>query len=121
MNMQKKILIVDDDSGITESLSIMLEMQGYEVSTRQHGISLLEVNEDKPHLILLDIWMAGIDGRDVCKELKADDRTREIPVIFISASRDVRGSAEEAGADDFLEKPFEMNHLVGKVKDFVGS
>jgi CheY-like chemotaxis protein len=61
--------------------------------------------------------MSGEDGRDICKKLKQDPLTKNIPVIMISASRDIKESAMEAGADDFLAKPFEMDDLLKKIED----
>jgi CheY-like chemotaxis protein len=61
--------------------------------------------------------MSGTDGRDVCKALKKQDLTRDIPVILISASIDLEKSAEEAGANNFLEKPFDMDELLGKIDE----
>ena len=71
-----------------------------------------------PDLLLLDIWMSGEDGRDICKKLKQSELTKNIPVIMVSASKDIKESALAAGADDFLAKPFEMNELLGKIKMF---
>jgi DNA-binding response OmpR family regulator len=60
--------------------------------------------------------MSGFDGRDICRELKQRKNTRGIPIIMISASRDIERSAYEAGADDFLAKPFEIDDLLGKIR-----
>jgi CheY-like chemotaxis protein len=64
--------------------------------------------------------MSGTDGRDVCKKLKQNDLTKNIPVIMVSASRDIERSAINAGADDFLAKPFEMNDLLQKIENLIG-
>jgi CheY-like chemotaxis protein len=69
-----------------------------------------------PDLLLLDIWMSGIDGRDICKELKQKENTKKIPIVLISASREIERSALEAGADDFLAKPFEIDDLLEKIE-----
>lgn len=112
---QKNILIADDDVGIVDAISLMLEMEGYHVTFTYDGATVNAVAQKPVDLILLDICMAGHDGRDICRQLKSNDATKNIPVLMISASRDVKKSAFEAGADDFLEKPFEMNMLIDKV------
>ena len=112
----KKVLIADDDAGILDSLSIILEFEGYDVSTTLNGAALLNMDE-KPDLVLLDILMSGVDGRDICRQLKRTESTSKIPVVLLSASKDIEHSALEAGADDFLAKPFEMDDLLKKIAD----
>ncbi len=108
-------MIADDDPGILNAVEIMLEFEGYEVSSTMNGATVLELKEEFPDLFLLDIWMSGQDGRDICRELKKRELTKNIPVIMISASTDLARSAKEAGADDFLEKPFSMDDLLSKI------
>lgn len=117
--VSKKILIVDDDPAIIDSLQLMLELADYEVTTSADGKIMPLVDKNNPDLLLLDIWLSGIDGRDICKKIKADAKTRSIPVILISANRDIEKSSKEAGADDFLEKPFDMEVLLEKVSTYV--
>ncbi|WP_443944685.1 response regulator [Pedobacter sp. AW1-32] len=113
--MNKKILIADDDEGIVDAVTMILEVMGYHVDFTYDGGTVLEAVKNKPDLILLDIWMSGHDGRDICRLLKNDPTYREIPVLMISASKDIRQSAMDAGANDFMEKPFEMESLLNKV------
>jgi DNA-binding response OmpR family regulator len=113
---KKRILIADDDAGIVDATSLILEVMGYEVSSTLDGSKVTEIIKDKPDLLLLDIWMSGIDGRDVCRQLKANEDTQDIPVLMISASRDIKDSALDSGANDFLEKPFEMDELLERVE-----
>lgn len=115
MNTQKKVMIADDDPGILDAVEAMLEFGGYQVSSTPNGATLLDIKENFPDLLLLDIWMPGTDGRDVCKYLKAQERTKNMPIIMISASTELEKSAKEAGADDFLEKPFDMDELLQKI------
>jgi DNA-binding response OmpR family regulator len=115
MNRPKRVMIADDDKAIVDAVQAMLEFGGYEVSFTYNGATILDMQENFPDLILLDIWMSGTDGRDVCKALKQRSATRTIPVIMISASPDLEISAKDAGADDFLEKPFDMDDLLGKI------
>ncbi|WP_276347134.1 response regulator transcription factor [Daejeonella sp. JGW-45] len=108
-------MIADDDPGIVDAVEMMLEFEGYQVCSTLNGAAVLEMDDEFPDLFLLDIWMSGHDGRDICRELKKRNNTKNIPVIMISASTDLARSAREAGADDFLEKPFNMNDLVAKI------
>jgi len=116
---QKKIMIADDDPGIVDAVEMILEFEGYEVTSTVDGTTVLDMKHELPDLLLLDIWMSGEDGRDICKKLKSMDITKNIPVIMISASRDIKQSAIDAGADDFLAKPFEMTELIKKIKNLI--
>ena len=110
-------MIADDDPGIVDAIEMLLEFEGYQVSSTIDGSTVLDMKHELPDLLLLDIWMSGEDGRDICKKLKQEDATKDIPVIMISASKDIKESAMAAGADDFLAKPFEMNELLSKIKN----
>ncbi|WP_214069971.1 response regulator [Mucilaginibacter sp. dw_454] len=116
-HLPKKIMIADDDPGIVDAIEMLLEFEGYQVTTTGDGADVLDLKDELPDLLLLDIWMSGEDGRDICKKLKQLETTKNIPVIMISASRDIKESAMAAGADDFLAKPFEMNELLDKIKN----
>jgi len=116
--IQKKIMIADADPGIVDAIEMLLEFEGYRVTSTVDGATVLDMKDELPDLLLLDIWMSGEDGRDICKKLKQIDTTKNIPVIMISASRDIKESAMAAGADDFLAKPFEMSDLLDKIKNF---
>ena len=109
-------MIADDDPGIVDAVEIILDFEGYQVLSTVNGETLLAMQNEFPDLLLLDIWMSGFDGRDICRELKQKHDTCGIPIIMISASRDIERSAYEAGADDFLAKPFEIEDLLGKIK-----
>jgi len=120
--MPKRILIADDDPGIVDAVQLMLQFYGYDVDFTYNGNDVLELNKGHlPDLILLDIWMSGVDGRDVCREFKQRESTRHVPVLMISASKDVAGSVMEAGADDFLPKPFDMDELVNRIERLLTS
>jgi DNA-binding response OmpR family regulator len=117
--MRKKVLIADDDPSICDAVSLILEEVGYEVNSIINGEEIYKMKQDFPEVVLLDIWMSGVDGRDICKYLKKGEATQHIPVIMISANRDTEKIAKEAGADDFLTKPFEMNDLLEKITKYV--
>ncbi|HTM98699.1 MAG TPA: response regulator [Pedobacter sp.] len=115
MKKHKRITVADDDPGILDAVAMMLEMEGYEVNTTLNGNTVLTQSE-LPHIYILDIWMSGSDGRELCKKLKSAEKTKHIPVILISASNDLKRSAENAGADDFLPKPFDIDSLLQKIE-----
>lgn len=112
----KKILLADDDEAIVDATSLLLEMEGFEVSATRSGHEVMGLaKQSQPDIILLDIWMSGVDGREVCRQIKADNDLLPIPVLMISASREGRQSALDAGASDFVEKPFETDHLLSRI------
>src|SRR5665213_268274 len=103
---KKKILVADDNPAILDALKIMLEEEGYEVETTEDGAAAQNMQQPLPDLLLLDVWMSGIDGRDVCKHLKSVAATKHVPVIIVSATKDIEEIARAAGADGFISKPF---------------
>lgn len=114
-----KILVADDDPAILDSIKMMLEFCDYDVETLADGRVISKLETNKPQLLLLDIWMSGTDGRDICKKLKSRADMRDIPVILISASRELEKSTKDAGANDFIAKPFEMNELLTKIEKYI--
>ena len=115
----KHILVADDDPAIVDALKMMLEICEYDVDTVLDGAVLPKLTTTRPQLLLLDIWMSGIDGREVCKKLKGSKATRDIPVILISASRDIEKSSRDAGANDYLAKPFNIDELLSKIEKHI--
>lgn len=116
---KKKILIADDDHAILEALTLMLEDAGYETDTTVDGQTIQEATDQLPDLILLDIWMSGTDGRDICKHLKRRPQTKHIPIIMVSANKDAEHIAKESGADGFIAKPFEMDDLLALIEKYM--
>lgn len=114
----KKILVADDDPGIVDVMQIVLEDEGYEVITTMDGQKILALSEQNPDLIFLDIWMSGMDGNIICRQLKANEKLKHIPVIMFSANRDTKQISIECGADDFLSKPFEIAELLRLAKKY---
>ncbi len=113
----RKILVIDDDPGISEALELILIEEGYEVQTVDNGEYIYEMSDGNlPDLILLDLLLSGIDGREVVKKLKSEDLTKNIPVIMMSAHPKADKSVKDAGADDFIPKPFDLNELVKRIK-----
>ncbi len=108
----KKILVADDDAGIVDVMQILLEDDGFIVITTMDGKKVKLLCKENPDMIFLDIWMSGVDGKVICKELKADPKTSNIPVVMFSANRDTKEIALECGANDFILKPFEIEELL---------
>ncbi len=119
MNSPYAILVAEDDPAIADAMTMILETEGYSVRTTDDTKVVRALSAPLPDLILLDIWLSGADGRDVCKYLKGKKSTAALPIIMVSASRDVKESAKAAGADDFIAKPFEMDELLSKVKSII--
>lgn len=108
---KKRIYIADDDPSILEVISIILGSRGYEIITSPDGISL-DTLSDLPDLVFLDIKMSGTDGGEICRHFKSQPNKSQVPVILISANRDIDEIAERCGADAYLPKPFEIKDLV---------
>ena len=116
----KRLLVVDDERDILEFLRIILEEEGYEVITAEKGEYLEQLrNGGLPHLILVDVLLSGKDGRAIVKSLKSQEATKHIPVIMFSAHPSAAETARQAGADDFLAKPFEIDVLLAKIAHFL--
>lgn len=119
LKKKETIVIADDDPAILEAMKMMLELFDFNVETVSDGMVVPKLMSVQPRLLFLDIWMSGIDGREVCKTIKALDATKDIPVVMISASCNLLESIQETGADDFLAKPFEMQELLSKVNKYI--
>ncbi|UCE82460.1 MAG: response regulator [Deltaproteobacteria bacterium] len=115
--MADTVLVVDDEQEIRDLLDSFLTAQGYEVILAADGKEAIELaGTENPQAIILDIKMPGIDGIEVCKRLKEKEETRLIPVIMITGFEDNKIEALEMGADDFVNKPFDMAELSIRVK-----
>jgi DNA-binding response OmpR family regulator len=115
--MGDKVLVVDDDQEMRESLSILLEGEGYEVILGSNGKEAIELAEkENPQVILLDFEMPEISGIEACKKLKSGEKTASIPIIMITAYTNKKPDAIEAGADDFVNKPFDPTELSIRVE-----
>lgn len=113
----QRILVVDDDQDILEVLKYILEDSGYLVDTLSDGRLIFDkINEHIPDLILLDIMLGTIDGRELCKSIKSKTETHDIPVILVSASHTVSGYFNaDMGPNDYVAKPFDINELLDTV------
>lgn len=118
-----RILVVDDVKFISQMLKAVFEEKGHQVSTASNGVeALAKAREEQPELVLLDIAMPQMDGIEVTRHLKADNSTKPIPVIVVSAKNDKSTIAEAyaAGAADFVFKPFNNEELLAKVGELLG-
>jgi len=117
--MRQKILVVDDEPEAVELVEFNLKQAGYQVSTAcDGGEALRKARSERPNLTVLDLMLPEMDGLEVCKVLRRDPATAEIPIIMLTArATDVdRVVGLELGADDYLTKPFNMRELVLRVK-----
>ena len=116
-----RIYVIDDDKDLLKVVKSLLMKRGFDVSTYtdwEIAAAAMKVNE--PQLILLDVFLSGIDGLDVCQKFKASSFTRHIPILLFSAFPKFADSAiNDYGADGFIEKPFEVDNLISKVHDIL--
>lgn len=117
MRYNTKILVIDDDEGILDGFQAILESEGYEVQTSADSDIILRLDDKTlPDIIFLDVLLSGKDGRELCKQLKQNPLTAKIPIIMTSAHPNIRESVIQSGAEEYLQKPFEMDHLLNLVK-----
>src|SRR5207244_820094 len=117
--MSKRILVCDDDKAIAEMIKIMLENEGYEVRLMSSGKAIKKkVLEYQPQLILIDIWMPGIGGKEAIGLLKKDPETKNIPLFIISAlhESEINQIVKKVGADGCLPKPFNISDLLAIIE-----
>lgn len=112
---KKTILLIDDDAGIRNMLSIVLNRAGYDVQAEPDDTFMNTGDSTFPDLYLIDRQLGEINGLDICTRLKASALTNKIPVLMLSASTDIDILSVEAGADGFIEKPFSIDYLLHKV------
>ena len=117
--MKPRILVADDDDGLRQLLRLILSREGFEVFEAASGEQALALAVAvDPAVILLDVMMPGLDGYDVCRRLKSDQRTGDVPVVFVSAAEDVmrRNDLQKLGAAACIQKPIGPRDLVARVR-----
>jgi DNA-binding response OmpR family regulator len=112
ITMKHKILVADDDPGIRDIFNIILAKAGYDIEIVDDANDIFKNKFRIPDLFLVDRLLSGVDGLDVCRYLKSNEQTSHVPVVMVSASPDIGVLAVKAGADDFVEKPFELSYLL---------
>lgn len=113
----RKVLVVDDDKDILEVVELLLTINNYTVKTIFNaGETIDEIKKFKPNIILLDINIAGHDGREICKLLKSVKSSKNTPVILFSAMPELEHLHFSCGATDFLSKPFDVSELIKKIE-----
>lgn len=118
-----KVAIIDDDPEILKAVRLILSTAGYEVIEASGGaLGSAMVKRELPDVVLLDIMMPDVDGFDVLRKLKIDERTRKIPVIFLSGKTGIEhiNKGLSLGAQGYITKPFKPSDLVEKVKELIG-
>jgi DNA-binding response OmpR family regulator len=119
---QRKILIVEDEVSLLKLESILLTTRGYKVSAVTDGLKALEeIKNDIPDLVLLDIMIPGIDGFEVCRRIKADPVTADLPVVMLTAKKSSADQARgvAAGADAYITKPFKSAKIIEVVEELL--
>lgn len=114
------ILVLDDDPDICSMLKMVLDYHGYgavDADGEEKATELLSKNH--VDLIIMDMLLSGADGTDICRRLKQDEQRSSIPILMFSAHPNAEKVCLEAGADDFISKPFEMNELIDKIIFFL--
>ena len=113
-----RILIIEDNPDIKEILDYILQDEGHEVISASDGDILNSLDSINPHLLLMDEILAGQRGSKFCRKLKNDNSTKNIPVVLISAMSQIKTIAAECGADDYIEKPFNLDTLTEVISRF---
>ena len=119
MKVDRFILILDDDPDLCTMIRMMLEYKGYstlEANNEQEAKKFLV--EKQIDLIIMDMLLSGIDGTDVCRRLKQDQKHAPVPILMFSAHPNARDACFRAGADDFIAKPFEMDDFLKRIEHF---
>jgi len=120
MNKKEKILVLDDDPDIGTMIKMMLEYKGYSVTVSdraEQANEILKTNE--VDLIIMDMLLSGVNGTDLCSELKKDSSLARTPVIMISAHPNAKEICLQAGADEFISKPFDMQDILSKIDHLI--
>ena len=120
---EKRILIVDDEPDLLETIQMTMEMEGYQCLVAYDGFRGLErARTEQPDLIILDVMLPGLNGYKICRLLKFDEQYKRIPIIMLTAEAQEKDRliGEETGADFFMTKPFAADKLIAKVAELLG-
>ena len=122
--MSKKILVVDDEENIRELVSAVLARAGFEVETASDGAECIEkLKTLKPNLVLLDMMMPGMSGRETCEKIRANPKTKSLKVAFLTVAKFSESGKEtlkKMNVADYITKPFDNADLIKRIKKIVG-
>lgn len=113
---KKTVMIADDNKGILDVMRVMLEHGGYTAITTNDGCTVRNLKDPLPDLLFLDIMLSGTDGRELCRELKDNEKTRDLPILILSANREIEEISKACGSDGYLSKPFDMKNMLDLVE-----
>ena len=115
----KKVLIIDDEVDLVETIRFPLELEGFQVLAAYNGEEgLNQARSENPDLVLLDLMLPKLDGYKICRLLKFDDRYKHIPIYMLTAKTQEKDKilGKETGADAYITKPFDIDELIAKIK-----
>jgi len=121
---KKRILIVDDEPDLVETIQVGLELEDYECIVAFDGFRGLDrARSENPDLIILDVMLPVLNGYKICRLLKFDEKYKHIPIIMLTAEAQEkdRQTGQETGADFYMIKPFSMDKLLAKVREYLGA
>jgi DNA-binding response OmpR family regulator len=120
MNDDGRILVVDDDPDIGTMIKMILEYNGYKVMVMERADGVKDVlQQNGIRLLIMDMLLSGFNGMEICGELKKDDAVSDIPILMISAHPNAKEICLQAGADEFISKPFDMQELLSKIRQLL--
>jgi DNA-binding response OmpR family regulator len=117
--MKKRIVVIEDDASIRDILKIILERSGYLVESHQGGMPVLEGKVDTPDMFIIDRQLSGVDGLEICRYIRSQPSEMQVPIIVLSATPSIQNVAKNAGANEFIEKPFSKSHLISTISKFL--
>jgi DNA-binding response OmpR family regulator len=120
MKQKSLILVLDDDPDICIMIKMVLDYYGYDAMDADNEEKARRIIlSNQVDLLIMDMLLSGVDGTDICRQLKQDKETSSIPILMFSAHPTAKETCLAAGADDFISKPFEMNDMMDKISFFL--
>ena len=120
MKEKALILVLDDDPDICIMIKMVLDYYGYDAMDAENEENARKIiSSNHVDLLIMDMLLSGVDGTDICRQLKQDKETSSIPILMFSAHPTAKETCLAAGADDFISKPFEMNDMMDKISFFL--
>jgi two-component system alkaline phosphatase synthesis response regulator PhoP len=120
MKEKALILVLDDDPDICIMIKMVLDYYGYDAMDAENEENAKKIiSSNRVDLLIMDMLLSGVDGTDICRQLKQDKETSSIPILMFSAHPTAKETCLAAGADDFISKPFEMNDMMDKINFFL--